>query len=1048
MPSLKQLTEFNASFRNIGNEPAVLSGQNISYQDLPLPDSEPTGPSPFDTPSAETAPAGADDFPVDLSREIPADSASSRDSAGSSPAAPDFNIMDDFGFNDLLNVPPEALPSPPEPSLEPPPEEDVEPQAGEKPEQAEENPEPGETPGGAVPEDADVPGEGGDEFAIPKDLLSGIGDDFAEDTSFGDFPAENFSPDIDFGGGDIFGEAEDAGADDETPKTAGDEDAFGELSGDGFAPEDLSPELDSAFEDASASPNAGEPGKDPFGADAFSGGEYPADSSGPSLSFDDDFTMPGGETGSVELKDAFDTFNPGDSSDIFDTGAGDQKQTEKDESLADIDDFSLPGIDEIFNKAAASVSPGVTETGKRTGAAPAAPKKLEDIKLTEEDLSRLQETLASYPLNLRLACEEIIAEKSTPADQMDALLKILIKRGSPKEAASLAGKILNRSVPIPKGFEKKTGEALEDEQTTFRYVFTRKFLPVLRISLAAALLAASLAYLSWQFIYIPIHSDSIYRRGYERIADGEYERANERFSEAFRLRRVKQWFYRYAEAFRDERQYLYAEEKYDELLRYYPRDKKGALDYANLETYYLRNYSKADRIIRTNILDYSVDDQEGLLALGDNNLAWGEVDPSRYENARQAYARLLERYGWQDPIVERMLLYFIRVDDLGQVIPLGQYFSGNPKKRISSPVLSELGGYLLDKQLEEVRGVPDANIERIEGVRDILIRASQSDPSLPEPRYHLARYYNRFGYTDEERQVLESAVRAFDAAVDESSRRTSYRIDAERRYAQVLTNAREFFPAEEHLIKGIGVYEDALSRRLLTGDPEYGRLYADLGDIEYFTKSRDMDRALDYYRRAEQNGWAPPEIQYRMGSAYYHLGRWENALERFFTASSELPLNRRLLHALGNVSYLRGNYFAAQGYYRRLLDLLETERARFPLLSPNERPDHMELAERLMIARNNMAVVLEALSDRSGDPRYRAEAMAFYSESARAWDALTRNPDTMSRSGGTNLGFLNSRNILYPRDGYEPRLFNQIDKDVLEPSAWETLAPPDYRLSD
>jgi tetratricopeptide (TPR) repeat protein len=263
-----------------------------------------------------------------------------------------------------------------------------------------------------------------------------------------------------------------------------------------------------------------------------------------------------------------------------------------------------------------------------------------------------------------------------------------------------------------------------------------------------------------------------------------------------------------------------------------------------------------------------------------------------------------------------------------------------------------------------------------------------------------------------------------------------------------LTNAREFFPAEEQLIKGIGIYEDALSRRLLTASPEYGRLYADLGDLEYFTKSRDMNRALEYYRRSEQNGWAPPEIQYRMGAAHYRLGQWEGALERFFAASSEMPLNRRLLHALGNVSYLRGNFFAAQGYYRRLLDLLEAERSRFPMLYPNERSDHMELAERIMIARNNMGVTLEALTDRSGDPRYRTEAMALYAESSRAWDALTRNPDTMSRSTGTNLGFLNSRNILYPQAGFEPHIFNQIDKDILEPSAWETLAPSDYRLSD
>jgi hypothetical protein len=160
-----------------------------------------------------------------------------------------------------------------------------------------------------------------------------------------------------------------------------------------------------------------------------------------------------------------------------------------------------------------------------------------------------------------------------------------------------------------------------------------------------------------------------------------------------------------------------------------------------------------------------------------------------------------------------------------------------------------------------------------------------------------------------------------------------------------------------------------------------------------------------------------------------------------------MPLNRRLLHALGNVSYLRGNHFAAQGYYRRLLDILEAERARFPMLSPNERTDHMELAERLMIVRNNMGVTLEALTDRTGELSHRSAALAFYSESARAWDALTRDPDTMVRSSGTNLGYLNSRNILYPRSGYEPQLFNQIDKDALEPSTWETLAPPAYALA-
>jgi hypothetical protein len=125
------------------------------------------------------------------------------------------------------------------------------------------------------------------------------------------------------------------------------------------------------------------------------------------------------------------------------------------------------------------------------------------------------------------------------------------------------------------------------------------------------------------------------------------------------------------------------------------------------------------------------------------------------------------------------------------------------------------------------------------------------------------------------------------------------------------------------------------------------------------------------------------------------------------------------------------------------------------MLMPNDRPEHMELAERIMVTRNNLAVTLEALTDATGSTSYRSRALGFYTESARAWDSLTRNPDSMIRAGagdlstpGINLAFLNSRNTLYPEPGFEPQLYMQIDKDVLEPSLWENLVPADYRLSD
>ncbi|MDR2053663.1 MAG: tetratricopeptide repeat protein [Treponema sp.] len=954
--------------------------------------------------------------------------------------------------------------------------------------------------GEAVPDDTDMGFDSGDFDESGADAIDMGGDADGLDVSLGGteepdgFSLDDFE---EIGDGQTGPEDSGIGLDDETAFGAGldiPDDAFGEGAGQpggdgdsGFeAPDDFDISGIDLGDGIDFSADAGDGADAEIGGGTGAGAEeavnkFP-DTGPPASGFtpveDDDLKLnlpeetegesfltpswnPDGEPlQESPAADSFDAFDiEGDAGLGTDLNLDTSKSDSGSGVFGGLEDFNLAGLDDsVFGSAvkmAPQSAPAAAKGKQRRAVKSAALKseEVEEINLSEEQYNKILATINSYPLNLKLAVEEIIAEQVVEPALLSTLIKLLIAGGTPQDAASLAGKILGRTIPVPKAFEKKTGKDFEEEQAGFPYIFIHKFLPVAAIFLVVLLFAASLAFLIRQFIYLPLHAESIYKTGLERIEDGEYERAKDRFDEAFKIHRVKKWFYRYAEAFRDERQYLDAEEKYDQLLNWYPRDKKGALDYAAMETN-LRNYPKAENIIRSNILNYAVNDRDGLLALGDNYLAWGEEDPDRYEDARSAYAKLLERYGWKDPIVERMLLYFIRTDNLAEVIPLQAYFDESFKRKIDPRTIAEMGGYLLDKRLEETDGVPDANISRIQGLRNLLLRAVRTGPALPEAHYHLARYYHDFGNSEEERTALERALSVFDSAPEESSRRIGRRIDAERRMAAVLTNSREFFKAEEHLVKGIGIFEDAQRRQRLSAAPEYGRLYADMGDLEYFTKSGDMETSLGFYRRAEQNDWAPPEIQYRMGAAHYLLGEWEDALGYFFDVSEEMPMNRRLLHALGNVSYKRGNFYAAQGYYSRLMDLLETERARFPALTPNDRPDHLELAERLMVARNNMGVTMEALTQRTGNPGYRAGALGLYVESSRAWDVLTRDPVTMVRSGagelstpGINLAFLNSRNLLYPRTGYEPELYLRIDKDVLEPSAWEELAPQGYRIS-
>jgi len=725
------------------------------------------------------------------------------------------------------------------------------------------------------------------------------------------------------------------------------------------------------------------------------------------------------------------------------------------------DDFDLDGLDDILSKSAPAApkapppKKGLFGRKKEKPAeAPAAEDDVEEISLNQDDLDNLLKTLSSYPLNLRIICEELIAEQVILPQQLSKLIRLLVNGAPVKETAAHAESIIGKPIIIPRSFEKGTGAAFEAEQSSFAYIFMHNFLPILRIIGFVLVLILSVLYLSYKFIYTPLKAESLYKRGYERIPAGEYQRANELFHEALKLQRKKKWFYSYAEAFRDQRRYMLAENKYDELLRFYPRDKKGVLDYANLNTYYLMNYDKANRLLQRELLDYAPDDFDGLLAAGDNFMAWADSDPARfynrYEDARFSYARLLEKYGWQPSVVERMMTYFIRTDNLKEVLQLRVWFENDPKRRrLTPPSLVELAGYLLDKQLEKPTGVPNPYVESIESVRAMLLRAVGEDPYLPEAHYHLARYYHNLSNTYEERLTLENSIRAFDLAKQESVRRRLYRADTHYRYANLLINNREFFPADEQLVKGIALFEDFLNRNLIQASPQLGQMYSLRGDLEYFVKSGNMEAALRNYHIAERYGYSPPEVKYRMGAAYYQREDWRNALEYLFKASSELPFNRRLLFALGNVTFNRGDYFAANGYYNRLLDMLEVQRVRLPVLLPNDNAQFLEVGERLMMARNNSGVVNEALADQTGNREYRAKAMTMYAESSGAWSAITRNPETMTRMRLTdspgapsiNLGYLNANNALRPNSSYRPQIFVRIDRDVLEPSRWEELAP-------
>ncbi|MCL2834613.1 MAG: tetratricopeptide repeat protein [Treponema sp.] len=1101
MPSLKVLQEFKSSLEKIGRENEIRAEQNLPEDDLPLPDKEPAAAGPetesMTEPAAavepETAVLAAEpesafsdaesdnnflDVPNNIMDLPPADdepvinaeptntesTANAEPAADGTPDADDFlsfgdlgdllgngsdtpNLADDFpaitdteetaesGNSGDLGALLDTIPD--DPGLD---EIDLLDKSYNEP-----GLQPDNDSGANETEDITGPGTdfSEDDFNIPSELLNGLSDSLEDSES----PQTGESTD-EFSLSELpdFSEPEEASAGlQDTAEPEETVDSF-DLGGEFIEDAPAADEPDVLNE----SPELVEPLDSDGSIDSFeSMDSFESIDSAELLNADE-------SVDSGESVDSFDQFNlnPAAGTDTADFSLESQDFEIPQQETGSSDDFALPGIDDVFGpRGTPAADTGVDEILADS----------DEIRLTDDEVQKLRETLASYPLNLRIACGELIAEEVVDPDQMTALIKYLTSGAPPKTTAALAGKILGRTIAIPRGFEKMTGEQLEIEQGSFAYIFIHNFLPVLRTFLIVALVLVSVGYLAWTFIYLPLKAESIYKRGYEQISAGEYSRSRDLFKQASAINPKKIWYYRYARSYRDERQYIYAEEKYDELLNFTALknknqipEKAAVLEYAAMETNYLRNYSKAETLLRRNILDYSNRDRDALLALGDNSLAWGDTEKEHYEDARESYAILLERYGRTDQILERMLKYFIRTDNLGEVLPLQNHFMSSDSTKISAETLAELGGYLLDKRTEVTRGIPNEYLNQIGGIREVLLRAVRSDPVLPESYYHLSRYYNLFSNYGDEELTLQRAIQCFDAAKLETQKRLGYRLLALRRYAEIFTQRGEFFQAEKYLIDGTKLYEDGLSRRILTASPEYGRLYADLGDLNFFTMDGNAQAALDLYSRSEQNGYAPPEIQYRMGAAYYQLKQWPQALDRFTAASFPLPYNERILYALGNTSYLRGNYFAAQAYYDRLLDILEADKTRFALITPTEDKTQLEIAERLMVVQNNLAVTLDALTLRTGDNSYRTRALGLYADSQRAWDILTRDPVSMVRlrpspdinGPGINPAYLNVQNSLYPVPGYDPLFFMRIDKDMLQPSVWDDLAPSGYSLAE
>ena len=710
-------------------------------------------------------------------------------------------------------------------------------------------------------------------------------------------------------------------------------------------------------------------------------------------------------------------------------GAGGFELGSSDEFGMENGDFEIPGFSDVDTVE-------VNKNGKIK--VPEAEKKeqheednnnLPPNTLSDEQYAKFIKNLSSYPLNVRIAVEELVVKNEFTDEAEFEIIKKVLKKVSARQLAAELEKMLDISIPVPRDFERRTAEEYEAYKQSFQYQLKNKIIPGAIVSVAAVIVCFFLFEFAKNFIYKPARASMLYKQGYALLESEDFPQSETKFNEATKYSLQRKWFFNYARGYRNHKQYIRAEQMYKNILYCFNHDKTGGLEYAAMELNDLANYEKVENILLRQVLDFHVNDQDGILLLGDNYLEWAtEKDSSKFDDARRCYSDLIQLYGnnssKMDLFSSRMMRYFIRTDNLLEVLTLKERFYPR-KKSLSAEDWTDLSGYLLEKLYGPLAPADEYLRSKIEDVKDMLVTAVKADSSNPVAHYNIAKYYINTNNSFYAKSSLNNAINAFEKT--ESHRRKDiYRfIDSYRLLGEEYTQEADYLKAMESYTSGISLFTNENIGRGLEGNCDIGKLYSDYGDIEYFVAG-NMDGALESYQDAIDNDYDKGEIRYKIGFIQYGKKNYSDAIGSFMKASEDFSDDPNLLLAMGNTLSLKNDNYVAQSYYQRLLNQLNAEKEQKGILFPQVRKDEAEVVDKFLKVTNNLGVTLYRLARRTGNSAMNAQAMVNFQNSLRAWDSMTRNQQSMTRLGGSNLAEQNIKYVIHPTPEYEPAIYTEI----------------------
>ena len=681
--------------------------------------------------------------------------------------------------------------------------------------------------------------------------------------------------------------------------------------------------------------------------------------------------------------------------------------------------------------------------------------------LKEEHYTAIQQTLSKLPRNLKLAIEETLADERIASQVLQPLIDALIREASPRLLVNSLWRITKRRIVLPRGYEKLSGKLLAQKRSSLTYRLVKEGWSIVRLILLVISITWMLGAAAFMWIYRPLMAARIYNMGLEAISADDVDSAISHFYDAWygwplftregmdRIADsqivVKGWknkrkLLEYVTAFQARKYWNASERFYEGYLEFKPDDKNVRLKYADYLSAVMGKHEKAIAVLEeapsTGRRNW---DREYTLAAGDIYLSWAQDDPTKYEEARFRYAKILETSRNDERAYLSMMNYHLRLSDEKGIAHLTPVFEKEVPGETDAPELAAvvyagLAEYFL------ARGNNKDSKRFIE-----LARAA--DPLAPEPTFISAMYWRLAEDEGLEYQAYKSTLANLDARESLSRSDLRMRILTLGGVGRIQTARGEPQAAMVSYAKALKLFEDARARNQLGASPEYGRLYLEQGKIMYqgFDSSDDLTLSLAenqvplvegdsryvelaqaerYFNKAEKifnsgTGAAlPPDILYRRSYIRYVLGLG-GALSDFHRVARDKPADYEARLALATALLANGDFETSGSQYVKALELLDDESREFEdVLNPAEQRRHAELLIRYVLVWNNLGVSRARSASRGGDDSDYAEALSAFTMASIYMDEVDNSMHALNARGLTGVRGAEQERIVSVEDGH------------------------------